>query len=59
MVIAHRLSTVRDADRIVVLDAGRLAEEGTHRQLLARSGLYARLVQTQIVSAAPRPPDGA
>ena len=50
IVIAHRLSTVRDADLIVVLDAGRVAETGTHASLLARGGLYARLVSRQLAS---------
>ena len=54
LVIAHRLSTVRDADRIVVLDSGRLVEEGTHRELLAEGGLYAQLVQTQLVAASDK-----
>ena len=50
--IAHRLSTVRDADQIVVLDQGRVAECGTHDELLERGGLYATLV-TRDVSGAP------
>ena len=54
IVIAHRLSTVRDADRIVVLDGGKIHEEGTHNQLVAVGGLYAQLVQAQLVSASPR-----
>ena len=47
LVIAHRLSTVRRADRIVVLDGGRIVEEGTHRELLTRPGLYRRLHDMQ------------
>jgi ATP-binding cassette subfamily B protein len=51
VIIAHRLSTVRDADRIVVFDEGRLVETGTHDALLARSGLYRRLVARQAGAA--------
>ena len=47
IVIAHRLATVRAADRIIVLDDGRIAEEGTHDSLNARGGLYARLARLQ------------
>ena len=46
-VIAHRLATVRSADRILVLDGGRLVEEGTHGALVAQGGLYARLAALQ------------
>ncbi|HEX2892016.1 ABC transporter ATP-binding protein, partial [Vineibacter terrae] len=51
IVIAHRLSTVRDADLIVVLDEGRVAETGTHATLLARGGLYAQLVSRQLAAS--------
>jgi ATP-binding cassette subfamily B protein len=47
LVIAHRLATVRAADRIVVLDAGRMVESGTHEQLIKAKGLYARLASLQ------------
>jgi len=51
IVIAHRLSTVRDADRLAVLDHGHLVETGTHGELLARNGLYARLIRRQLAGA--------
>jgi ATP-binding cassette subfamily C protein CydCD len=56
LVIAHRLSTVRNAHRIIVLEDGRVAETGTHRELLDKGGLYAHLVSRQLASASG-PPD--
>jgi ATP-binding cassette subfamily B protein len=50
--IAHRLSTVRDADQIVVLDAGQIAERGSHEQLLDEGGLYAALVSRDVTERA-------
>jgi ATP-binding cassette subfamily B protein len=47
LVIAHRLSTVRDADLVLVIDEGRIVERGTHDDLIARGGLYAELYRTQ------------
>jgi ATP-binding cassette subfamily B multidrug efflux pump len=47
IIIAHRLSTIQDVDRILVLHKGRVAEEGTHRELLARGGIYTKLYQLQ------------
>ena len=57
-VIAHRLSTVVDAHAIVVLEAGRVVEQGTHSDLLARGGRYAQMWQLQQQVAAARPGAG-
>ncbi len=55
IVIAHRLSTVLQADKILVLDGGRLVEEGTHAELLARGGLYSLLYREQFAALAGQP----
>jgi len=53
LVIAHRLSTVRNADSILVVDGGRIVQRGTHAELLAAGGLYAELYRTQFAENAP------
>lgn len=55
LVIAHRLSTVREADLILVVDDGRIVQRGTHSELLARGGLYAHLYRTQFAADASEP----
>ena len=48
VVVAHRLSTVKNADQIIVLDAGKIVEQGTHEELIARQGAYYNLVKNQL-----------
>jgi len=51
LIIAHRLSTVAGADRVCVLDAGRIVQSGPHAALMGQEGLYRRLVERQFVTA--------
>ena len=57
LVIAHRLSTIEHADQVLVLEQGRLVEQGTHAELLARGGLYAHLHRMQFRELGPGPED--
>ena len=54
IMIAHRLKTVERADQIVVLDKGRIVEQGKHRELLAKQGLYSRFIQERRSAASWR-----
>jgi len=55
LLVAHRLSTVRDADRIVVVDHGRIVEQGRHEELMARGGVYRGLVEHQVITDQAEP----
>jgi ATP-binding cassette subfamily B protein len=57
LVIAHRLSTVRNADLIVVINEGIIEEQGTHKQLMSKRGLYSHLYNMQFMEPLPEPDD--
>lgn len=59
IVVAHRLATVLKADRILVMDHGRIVEEGTHASLIRKGGLYSRLAELQFEPARPPEQDAA
>ncbi|WP_234426355.1 hypothetical protein, partial [Streptomyces kebangsaanensis] len=59
LVVAHRLTTAARADRVVVMDRGRVAEDGTHDELLARGGRYAELWRTFVGAPGPEEPVSA
>ena len=54
LIIAHRLTTIRDADQIVVISEGVVAENGTHEQLVDKNGIYAALYRTQFETGAEK-----
>lgn len=58
LIIAHRIATVKDADRILVMEDGRIVEDGTHDTLLTRGGAYARMVERELIEEARRDDDG-
>ena len=53
LVVAHRLSTVRNVDRILVMDAGKIVDQGRHSALVKKGGLYARLAKLQFMDGEP------